>query len=224
RPRLRVVRRLQQAQQLQGARHAQSPGDVPLGLGFQVPVHPDDAHPRDRKRGTAPGLKTGTTGQSRGGMVEATPDVCSCGPDAPRTSGGTAGVCSRCGKPIPPAAALPASPAPPAAATPPLTGADPNLGIEMILFYNGWATTEQIHAGRRMQEEELAKGRKIRIGEALVELKILTPERVKEALLLQDKIPMRCVPCGKTFNVRGLKPGSRALCTTCKTPLVPAGT
>src|SRR3954466_8518728 len=101
---------------------------------------------------------------------------------------------------------------------------DSPLRIDEILLKKGWVTAEQLQSAREKLAEEEKNGRKIRIGEFLVELKLLTADRLREALATQDKVPMRCPACKKTYNVRGFKPGTRALCKACGKALVPPAT
>src|SRR5882672_5893738 len=101
---------------------------------------------------------------------------------------------------------------------------DTQLRIDEILLKKGWVTAEQLRTSREKLLEEEKKGRQIRIGEFLVELKLLTPDQLREALTAQDKVPMRCPACKKTYNVRGFKPGTRALCKACGKALVPPAT
>jgi serine/threonine protein kinase/tetratricopeptide (TPR) repeat protein len=121
-----------------------------------------------------------------------------------------------------PSGTTPAAPQPAAAA--PGAGSLPETGeadLEKIVTLKGWATKEQVRKALDFQFAEAAKGRKLRLGEAMVELGFLKADQVRQALRLQDKVPMRCPTCGKVFNVRGYRPGTRALCKTCKAPLVP---
>jgi len=142
--------------------------------------------------------------------------ACVCGeiPGSPAEAGTTPQVCPKCGGVVqatPPTAA--------AAATPPK-----DEGIEQILLRKGWVTPEQIAAARQKQQEASGQGKSIRIGEALVEMKAVTPEQVRGALAQQDKVQMRCPTCRKTYNVKGLRAGTRAVCRKCGSVLVPPGT
>lgn len=138
---------------------------------------------------------------------------CECGEEI-RLSGGpekAPAACPRCARPI---------------SVPPVPGAvpveAPGQGIEQILLKKGWVTAEQLKAARDRQEEEGKKGKKIRIGEALVDLGFVPAERIREALGMQGKAPMRCPSCGKSYNVWGYKAGMKPQCKTCGKALVPA--
>ena len=133
---------------------------------------------------------------------------------AEATAGKPASAEATAGKPAPPAAAPAALPAPPA-----VTDGE----LEHVLLKKGWATLDQLKQARQKLSEELAKGRNLKLGDALVEMKLLTPERLKEASAPQTKVPMKCPTCAKTYYVKGFRPGSRALCKSCKVALVPVG-
>lgn len=91
------------------------------------------------------------------------------------------------------------------------------MGLDKILLDKGWITPDQHQVALRQQMSELAQGRKIRYGEVLVNLGILKPEQVREALLIQGKRTMRCPQCGKTYNVKA--GGTGELCPACNVPL-----
>lgn len=95
------------------------------------------------------------------------------------------------------------------------------VGLDKILLDKGWITPEQHQVALRQQVGELAKGRKIRFGEVLVNLGILKPEQVREALLIQGKLSMRCPKCAKTYNVKARSGGTGELCRVCNVPLAP---
>ncbi len=97
-----------------------------------------------------------------------------------------------------------------------------NLG--KIVTDKGWVKPEQLEAAAKLQSEAAAKGEKLRLGEALVRLSAITEEQLRLALVVQDKVTFRCAPCGKNFNVRGYKPGTRIHCKTCNGPLEPVTT
>jgi serine/threonine-protein kinase len=106
----------------------------------------------------------------------------------------------------------------PPAAGPDTRSLEGNLG--KIAIEKGWITRLQLDAAVRIQSEEAGRGTRLRLGEALVRIGALTDDQVREALLAQDKVTLRCPSCAKNFNVRNLKPGTRVLCKTCNVPLV----
>jgi len=101
--------------------------------------------------------------------------------------------------------------------------AHPDVGLAELLLEKGWVTMDQMEAALKKQDEEERKGRKTRLGPTLLEMGALTADRLRDALAVQGKTPMRCPSCQKVLNVRGLKPGTRALCPTCRTALLPTG-
>ena len=117
--------------------------------------------------------------------------------------------CPGCGRPIPPA----------------LTSSGPAAepSLEKILLDKGWVRPDQIQAARERIQEEERQGRRLRLGQALLQAGAVTPERLREALALQGKTPMRCPSCGKLYNVKGYTPGSRALCRACGAELALPG-
>lgn len=141
------------------------------------------------------------------------PVQCGCGHAFEAPAGAAEASCPSCKETIflGPAAAPPPPPAP--APEPP--------GLGQIAVERNWISKEQLDAAIRLQAEEKAKGNPMQLGEALVKSGALTPEQVRQALTAQDKTPMRCPTCRKAYNVRGIKPGTRAMCRTCNVPLVP---
>lgn len=145
--------------------------------------------------------------------------TCGCGERFRVTPGASAVPCPKCGKTadVP---APPPSPAPPAPAEP------SDSDLEHLLLKKGIASLDQIMQGRQKQQEESKNGRAIRLGDALIELGVLTRERLKEVTTPEAppaKVPMKCPSCAKTYYVKSLRPGTRALCKACKVPLVPVG-
>ena len=151
--------------------------------------------------------------------------------------------CPACGRKIPvPAAEAPSSepsllpekpssesPAPGPSPTVPqggpaktqIPGCPPQEGaLGKVAIEKGWITSAQLEEAVKLQAEAKGRGESLRLGEALVRLEVLTPDQVRQALLTQDKVTMRCPSCRKTFNVKGYKPGTRPLCKGCNVPLV----
>ncbi|HEV3029568.1 MAG TPA: serine/threonine-protein kinase, partial [Planctomycetota bacterium] len=135
--------------------------------------------------------------------------VCACG-ERIDLSASPIPACPRCGLPVSASSGAPSSPA-----------ADAEL--EHVLLKKGWTTLEKLQEARRKQAELSEQGRSASLADVLVGLQIVPPERLREAEALREKAPMKCPKCGKTYTVRGYRPGTRALCKTCKTALVPAG-
>lgn len=136
--------------------------------------------------------------------------LCGCGAELGPVpgSGALPSSCPKCGRPVeasPKASALPS-----------------DSEIEHLLLKQGSVTLEQIKQGRERQAEEGKRGRKLRIGEALVELKLLSPEKDLELLAAAGKVSMRCPGCSKVYRVPPPRPGTRVLCKACKVPVVPA--
>jgi predicted Ser/Thr protein kinase len=94
------------------------------------------------------------------------------------------------------------------------------LSLETILLDKGWITPDQLKKALEFQAAESRDGKKARLGQILVRLEAVTRVQLRQALLLQGKTPMRCAPCNKNYNIKGLKPGRRALCKVCRAPLV----
>jgi hypothetical protein len=92
--------------------------------------------------------------------------------------------------------------------------------IDRILLKKGWVTEDQLKGAVQKQETEAKRGRRLLLGEILVEMGLLKPEQVREVLALQGMVPMRCPGCRKMFNVKRPAPGNRMVCRTCRTPLV----
>jgi hypothetical protein len=63
------------------------------------------------------------------------------------------------------------------------------------------------------------KGEKKRLGEILVEYRLLTPDQVDAILAIQKKSILECPKCSAAFNVEGMKPGKKFRCKVCKTSL-----
>ncbi len=98
----------------------------------------------------------------------------------------------------------------------------PPASMGQILLEKGWVTPEQLQAALRKKAEALEGGKTVRLGEVLVEMGILTAAQAQEALGLQDTVRMRCPSCGKTYNVKGSKAGTEAVCRNCRVALVTA--
>lgn len=137
---------------------------------------------------------------------------CECGKslDVPAEIASLGVGCPACGRPlsVPPSASGPAS--------------EPSL--EKILLERGWTTQAQIQAALSRIQEEERQGRKVRLGQALLAMGVITPEQLRQALAAQGKAPMRCPSCNKLYNVKGYAAGTRALCRTCGVALVPPAT
>jgi predicted Ser/Thr protein kinase len=152
--------------------------------------------------------------------------TCGCGERIPVQPGdGKSSVtCPKCAlvHPLPPPKLEPAKaePATLEAATSEPGKDTVDTGIEHLLLKKGWVTPEQIKTAHDKKAEHAKAGKSIRIGEALIELGMLKPEQVREALAEQGKVPMRCPNCKKTYNVKGLRAGTRAVCKACRTVLV----
>lgn len=100
---------------------------------------------------------------------------------------------------------------------------DPDAALAELLLEKGWVTLDQMDAAQKRQEEAGKKGRRLRLSAILLEMGALTPDQLKEALAAQGKTPMRCPSCSKILHVRGYRAGTRALCPSCRTALVPTG-
>jgi len=93
------------------------------------------------------------------------------------------------------------------------------LGKEALR--RGWITQEQLNEAMRVQGLAEADGEMKRLGEVLVEQKLLQPGQIAELLNRQGKTLLGCLRCGKRFNVANFDPARIPLCPKCKLPLKP---
>ncbi|MBI3272726.1 MAG: redoxin domain-containing protein [Planctomycetes bacterium] len=102
----------------------------------------------------------------------------------------------------------------------PLRRQESLLGAEAVR--RGWLTQEQVHAAIRQQGLDEAAGRPRRLGEILVERKLLTQAQVVDLLARQGKALYACPRCGARYNVPGGPEPGTVLCPKCKVPLARA--
>lgn len=141
------------------------------------------------------------------------PLKCACGADLPAAAGQPS-TCTVCGRAI---GAPPPLPVPETYRTIEETG---EISLEQILLDKGWITQDQLKKALDLQAAEARRGQKVRLSQILIHLEAATPVQIRQALLLQGKTPMRCEPCKRNYNIKGLHPGRRALCRVCRAPLI----
>jgi serine/threonine-protein kinase len=83
----------------------------------------------------------------------------------------------------------------------------------------GFLTREDLAKALRFQEDLRRVGVEKRLGEILLEKKILSRQQVLLALRAQGKRILTCRECRKSYNVHNFRPGETYVCKHCMTPL-----
>jgi len=85
----------------------------------------------------------------------------------------------------------------------------------------GFLTREDLAKALRFQEDLRRVGVEKRLGEILLEKKILSRQQVLLALRAQGKRILTCRQCRKSYNVHHYRPGETYVCKHCTAPLGP---
>ncbi len=85
----------------------------------------------------------------------------------------------------------------------------------------GFLTREDLAKALRFQEDLRRVGVEKRLGEILLEKKILTRQQVLLTLRAQGKRIMTCRSCKKSYNIHHYRPGETYVCKHCAAPLHP---
>ena len=85
----------------------------------------------------------------------------------------------------------------------------------------GFLTREDLAKALRFQEDLRRVGVEKRLGEILLEKKILSRQQVLLALRAQGKRILTCRQCRKSYNVHHYRPGETYVCKHCTAPLSP---
>ncbi|RME88992.1 MAG: serine/threonine protein kinase, partial [Planctomycetota bacterium] len=85
-----------------------------------------------------------------------------------------------------------------------------------LVLQRGLATKEEVTWAIARQKQMEAAGIFRRLGEILVEAKILTPYQVQQVLEYQHKKILICPYCHSQYNIENAKPGKQYQCLKCK--------
>ena len=97
------------------------------------------------------------------------------------------------------------------------TGESADFGKVAVAL--GFLTREDLAKALRFQEDLRRVGVEKRLGEILLEKKILSRQQVLLALRAQGKRILTCRECRKSYNVHHYQPGESYICKHCSTPL-----
>ncbi len=86
----------------------------------------------------------------------------------------------------------------------------------------GYIVKEIVPSILRKLNEKRVKGEQSSIGQELIGLDLMSPEQVKEILLMLESVELTCENCGKKYIIRAYDPGRQYACKECGAYLDPA--